>query len=831
MARIRFSKTKSNPTGSDTPDIDDSFFRTIVSSLEDYAVFTTTMDGTVTSWNTGAEKILGYTREEILGKNASLFFTPEDRKSGVPIKELLSAVRKKRARDERWHLRKDGTRFWASGLVFPLKDKKRKIIGLTKVMRDLTERKKLEEQREKLFLLEQEALAKTERERQHLFTLFQQAPAMICILRGSRSIVELANPKFLELWGGANVMGQPMRKAWPELKGQGFFEIISKVYATGSLVYRSEFPARLNRNGNGKLTESFFNFVFAPYRDADGSVKGVMLFGFDVTEQVRSKQRLQISEERLLLAQKSGKIGTFEWNAKTKQVLWTPQLAQLYGADNDQFETDQESWSKRVHPEDRKRVEKEFNHALKSGEDFNTEFRVVWPDNSIHYLAARAQVFFDKKGRPERMVGVNIDITERKNIENNLLFLTEASKTLSSSLDYETTLSTVARLAVPEIADWCVVDLLDTERNIKQVAVAHKDPKKVKWAKEYRKLNPPDMNAKTGLANVLRTGKSELYPLITDAILVATAKNEQHLKLIRSLGFTSAMVVPLFSQGRPIGAITFVTTETRRRYNAADLAMAEELAGRASLAIENARLYKGSQEAIALRDDFISVASHELKTPITSVKIFTQVLQNYCDHIGDTKAKNYLSKMDKQLNKLTELIYNLLDISKIQAGRIEFSKKRFDFDAAVAEIVSIMQESAPKHIIEIKGKTGKMVYGDEDRIGQVLSNLISNAVKYSPGAKKVQVHLSSTSTHVVVCVEDFGIGMDEQHLHRIFERFYRVSEPTDKTFPGLGIGLYISSEIIKRHDGDFWVDSEPGKGSRFFFSIPIALPRKKGKKS
>lgn len=410
---------------------------------------------------------------------------------------------------------------------------------------------------------------------------------------------------------------------------------------------------------------------------------------------------------------------------------------------------------------------------------------------------------------------------ERQYIEGNLQYLAEASGILSSPLDYQTTLNTIAKLAVPHIADWCAVDILDERGKLQQVAVAHKDPKKVKWAKELRKKQPIDMSAKSGVANVLRTGKPELYPLITDELLRASSKSEKEYKLTKSIGFTSAIVVPILSHRQPVGAITLVTAETNRHYNEADLLMAKELATRASVAIQNSKLYKGSQEAITMRDDFISVASHELKTPITSVKMFTQILKNHSMQIGDTKAVSHLSKMEKQLNKLTELIYDLLNVSKIQAGRMEFREELFDFDHAVKEVINILQQSETKHVIAVKGKTKKKVHGDEERIGQVLNNLISNAIKYSPKSRKVEVTLQSDNKNVSVAVRDFGIGMEAAHLGRIFERFYRVYDTTDKTFPGLGIGLYISSEIVKRHGGRLWVDSDIGKGSTFYFSIPV----------
>lgn len=447
-------------------------------------------------------------------------------------------------------------------------------------------------------------------------------------------------------------------------------------------------------------------------------------------------------------------------------------------------------------------------------------------DKTAVNIFASVSLIKDAKGKSIGTVAVNRDITDRVRLQENLAYLAEASKILSSSLDFKTTLSNIAKLAVPRIADWCAIEILDRDGQLEQVAVAHKDPKKVKWAKELRKADPPTLDSPTGVPKVIRTGKSEFYPFIPDELLVKIAKDKKHLKLLRDLGFVSAMVAPLYQGNKCIGGITFVTSETKRQYTKSDLAMAEELAARASTALENAGLYKASQDAVMLRDNFISVASHELKTPVTSVKIFTQVLQKHSEQIGDEKAINHLSKMDKQLNKLIELIYDLLNVSKIQAGRMEFSQRLYDFDASVEEIIDVLQQGATKHKIVINGVTNKKIYADEERISQVISNLISNAIKYSPQSDKVLIHLSANKDNVIVCVEDFGIGLAKEHAQKIFERFYRVFDTTDKTFPGLGIGLYISSEIIKRHHGKLWTESKTGKGSKFYFSLPINKRKK-----
>ncbi len=221
------------------------------------------------------------------------------------------------------------------------------------------------------------------------------------------------------------------------------------------------------------------------------------------------------------------------------------------------------------------------------------------------------------------------------------------------------------------------------------------------------------------------------------------------------------------------------------------------------------------------KDDFISIASHELKTPVTSIKSFAQVLQLKFKKEGNSKAVELLGKMDAQVNKLTHLIGDLLDVTKLESGRVQFNENNFSFDDLVFELVEEMQRTTEKHTIILEGKTKKKMYGDKERIGQVLTNLLSNAIKYSPHTDKIMVHSSVDKGIVTVCVQDFGVGIPKEKQNKVFERFFRVSGPGKDTYPGLGLGLYISSEIIKRQGGRIWVESKVGKGSIFCFSLPL----------
>lgn len=221
------------------------------------------------------------------------------------------------------------------------------------------------------------------------------------------------------------------------------------------------------------------------------------------------------------------------------------------------------------------------------------------------------------------------------------------------------------------------------------------------------------------------------------------------------------------------------------------------------------------------KDEFMGMISHELKTPVTSLKAFAQVLQKQFETVGEKHAASLLGKMDGQINKLTVLIADLLDVTKLETGKLHFHEEFYSFDAMVGEIIEEIQRTTTQHVIVTKGKTNKNIFGDKERIGQVLTNMLSNAIKYSPKSQEIIVHLSGTKTEVTCCVQDFGIGIAKEKQTLVFERFFRESGFMEDTFPGLGLGLYVSSEIVKRQGGSIWVNSKKGKGSTFCFRLPI----------
>lgn len=221
------------------------------------------------------------------------------------------------------------------------------------------------------------------------------------------------------------------------------------------------------------------------------------------------------------------------------------------------------------------------------------------------------------------------------------------------------------------------------------------------------------------------------------------------------------------------------------------------------------------------KDDFISIASHELKTPVTSMKLYTQILQKHPLITSDKNASDMLSKMDLQMNRLTGLVASFVNVYKIGTNKLRLHKKHFELEKLVTEVVANFQYTINSHVVDQRILGKAKVYADRERINQVLVNLISNAIKYSPDATKVIVDLTKSGGRATVSIHDFGMGIPKEEQNRVFERFYRAKGKKEGKIPGLGLGLFISSEIIKQHRGNLWLNSTEGKGSTFCFTLPM----------
>ena len=517
-------------------------------------------------------------------------------------------------------------------------------------------------------------------------------------------------------------------------------------------------------------------------------------------------------------------------------------------------------------------------------------------------------------------------------LRQRMTFLAEASELLSSSLDYNLTLKQLTQLAVPGLADWCAIDMAGEHGEIVRLAVAHEDPEKVRWAYELQERYPPKPDDRFGVPQVLRSGEPEFLPEIPDEIIEEAIGDDEELRLIvDQLGLRSMICVPLTARGRTLGALTLIAAETHPTYTQADFELALELAGRAAVAVDNARLYgeaeKGANAAQALayvadgvvlldedgvvrhwnpaaaaitgvdearalgkpvdevvsawgaltshvplakpgasgvrpvtvplvldgrelwvavsgvdfgegtvyalqdvtderalektRSDFVATASHELRTPLAAVYGAVRTLRREDVELSDEYRMTFLEMIESEALRLSHIVDQILLAGQLDADAVELSLS----ECNPAEIAAGVIESASVHLPEgislsLSADGASSIMCDENKLRQVLVNLLDNAIKYSPDGGKVGIRLEQTGGTCQIEVADEGLGIPHSEREKIFEKFYRLDPQQTKGVGGSGLGLYICRELVERMDGRLSVESEPGVGSRFTVALP-----------
>lgn len=468
------------------------------------------------------------------------------------------------------------------------------------------------------------------------------------------------------------------------------------------------------------------------------------------------------------------------------------------------------------HPED-VAAQRNGLERLKLGEleRFSTESRLVQKTGRILRAELTVSLLRDHAGRPKKFIAIVEDVSERRRAEEGQQVLAQASKILLNSLDYGATLELVAQSVVPVLADYCAISLLESAPDAPaQLVVAHVDPT------QARKLEQLLQNG----ALVAPGDQPRLVAELDEAFLSEWAPDPTHRAALRAIEPRSMIAVPLRARGRLIGSITFVSSTPGKLYSPADLALAEDLARRAALGCENARLYKSAQDLLGVRDEFLSIASHELRTPLTPLQIQLQRMLGVRGHAGleampREQARAMLQRSAAQVARLASLVDSLLDVSRITSGRLTLQVERTDLAQLAEEVVARFSEAASGANCELSLEVRGPVLANCDplRIEQVLVNLITNATKYGAGAP-VGVKVFADGDRAVVSVTDHGIGIPPEQLPIIFDRFERGS--VGRSYGGLGLGLYIARQIVNAHGGTIEVASALGSGSTFTAWVP-----------
>lgn len=551
----------------------------------------------------------------------------------------------------------------------------------------------------------------------------------------------------------------------------------------------------------------------------DGEFIHTRCFTRDISGRKQAEASLHQSEQRLSLALEAGQMGCWEWHIPTETVIWSPTLEQIHGLAPGSFAGTFEAYQQDIHPDDRQHVLETIRRTVEDGREHHLEYRIIWPDHSVHWLEARGTLFRDESGQAVRVVGVCSDITGRKQMEYSLRFVAEASRTLSSLVDYKSTLHKVAHLAVPHFADWCTVDMVGIDGGLEHMTVAHVDPTKVELAEELYRRYPAAPNSPRGAINVIRTGRSELSAEISDTMLQEAAHDDEHLRVLRDLKLRSYMCVPLSTNQTTLGVITFVSGESGRIYGADDLAMAEDLAHRAAIAIENSRLYQQVREADRRKDEFLAMLAHELRNPLAPIRSGLEILAMNPGQEHDT-----IDLMKEQVEHMVRLVDDLLDVSRIMRGKVELRREPAEVATLVKRSVKAVGARIENHRQQLVISLSEQpiwLNADPVRIVQVIENLLNNASKYTDDGGRIELAVDLVDAHAVIRVHDTGIGIEKELLSGVFDLFTQSTRSLDRAQGGLGIGLTLVQRLVQMHGGTVSAASDGlGLGSTFTVRLP-----------
>jgi PAS domain S-box-containing protein len=438
--------------------------------------------------------------------------------------------------------------------------------------------------------------------------------------------------------------------------------------------------------------------------------------------------------------------------------------------------------------------------------------------HSVWVLLTRSAVH-DPQGRPIYAVSQAQDITERKRSQEASEFITEASQVLASSLESGEILRTIAHLAVPRLSDWCTIDLIDSQtgkvREVEAVAVSAEREEILRNIRSRFPLAPFAFDHP--VSRVIRTGQASLVTNVQGEAMLRFVRDPEHLQMLRRLATTSWMIVPLAARGRIIGAITFGAVESGRHYTAEDLRVAEELATSAALAIDNARLYDDATGATKLRDDVLGFVTHDLRNPLAAIVRWSTEL----DDASVTSEERYrgTAAIREAADVMNKLINDLMDLTRLESGHLPVDPEPVRPDYLLSTVRDMFEPSARAKSIEFHVELSDLprVHADPQRIHQVLSNLVGNSMRFVPVGGTITLRAQARDDDVQFSVSDTGPGISREDLPRVFDHFWQAAHAR-KT--GAGLGLAIARGIVEAHKGRIWVDSEPGRGSTFFFTLP-----------
>lgn len=713
-------------------------------------------------------------------------------------------------------------------------------------------------------------------------------------LPGQHIVVDVDDPVFtlideneaharVALTKRENVVGKPFFEVFPDTSDKFLTTGVSDIAESFKRVIQTGAPDTMDalkydiKDQQGNYVERFWQATHYPLLDNDGKVVAIFQQTEDITEHIKTEARLADTQYQLDEALAIGQIGTWAWDVQSDIVVADKNLARMFGVPIDVAAggISLEVFTNAIYVEDRPRVVGEIETAVAGGTSFESEYRTISTDGTIRWVIARGRISRNDKDEVVGFPGVIVDISDRKTAEHHLTFLAAASAELSSSLDYTRTLHNLAHMVVPEVADWCSVDVFDEAGELKQLALTHKDPSAVAWVKQLQKQQAESRySEESALGKVLASGQSEYYPIITSGDSANATSSTEEKEIIEKLKISSVIIAPLIVREKTVGAVTFISTEQKHHYTKSDLAMFEDLAKRISLTMTNAHFIEetrrqvveldrlriqltAANEALETRvkrrtaqlevtnlnlersnqelQDFAYVASHDLQEPLRKIQAFGTILQDeYADALGE--GGDYLARMRSAAARMSTLIEDLLAFSRVTTHAKEHAE--IDLSTIISEVLEDLETRIEDTHGTVTVTKMPKIYADPLQMRQLFQNLIGNALKFHRPDTPPKVTVSSKITKPTstskgvyeISVSDNGVGFEEKYLDRIFAVFQRLHGRDN--YEGTGIGLAVCRKIVERHNGTITATSTPGKGSTFIIQLPIKkLPRLDSKKS
>jgi PAS domain S-box-containing protein len=760
-------------------------------------IFIADLDGRYVSVNSAACRMLGYNCDELIGMRITDLIPPEEapRLERTKVKLLKGDIEL-----GEWTLRRrDGTRLPVEVSSSILPDGQWQAL-----VRDITDRK-----------LAENALRKSKAIFSGILAI--SADAIISVDEQQR--ITMFNEGAEKIFGytKAEALGAPIDMLIPErLRTQHRKDV--EHFMSGEQAARRMGPLEKDISGLRKNGEEF---------PADATISKLAVGGNiiltialrDITEQVQAREQIRQSEERFELALRGADLGAWDWNIKTGEVIFNSNWAEMRGYRLNEIKCHISTWFSGVHPDDKPRVQKAFHdHFQGLTPEYEVEYRVRTKSGDWIWILDHGKVFsHDEQGHPLRMLGTEFNITERKRAEEELSFLAEVGPVMAASLDYEETLARLAQLAVQDLADFCIVDIVGDDKTVRRLKVACRDVSKNWICEELMRM--PQAQTPPLTMKVIQSRQSVLMEHVSFEDLASHALSEEHLRLLRASDIHSVIAVPLLVREKCLGVIALISSPSSGTFGRADLRLAEELARRAALSIENARLYRAAGRAIQARDDVLGIVAHDLRNPLGVILTQAGLIERRGPE-PERRRRAPIEAIYRSASRMNRLIQDLLDVSGIESGSLAIEPERIAVGQVLADALENLKSLAERANVELRVDLPHDlpdVWADRSRLLQILENLIGNAVKFSKPGGHITVGATLRENEIVFWIKDNGIGISADHLPHIFDRFWHAKQSDGG---GAGLGLSIVKGLVEAHKGRIWADSTLDCGSTFSFTLP-----------